>query len=77
MIMGAFPKGPGRYWRRLSVLQAFPSRRATCDLDDRFRETNQIGSDGIEPTDLILRACDFIEVAAAMAAIFVESKPLS
>jgi hypothetical protein len=26
---------------------------------------------------LVLRACDFIEVAAAMAAIFVESKPLS
>jgi len=28
-------------------------------------------------TNLVLRACDFIEVAAAMAAIFVESKPLS
>jgi hypothetical protein len=25
----------------------------------------------------LLRACDFIEVTAAMAAIFVESKPVS
>jgi hypothetical protein len=32
---------------------------------------------GARTSGAFLRACDFIEVTAAMAAIFVESKPVS